>query len=208
MKVIRSVSLPVTPVIFFSFLFSGFLGKVSSLILAHSFCIIAQTANRILEEKCLVASFFWLITGRAKCDSPPTISQKWRFKEFSRIQQPAVHSSVSNPCELMLIQFRISGSYHKLLTQIFLLSKRRLKTHFSYLPCQCLTAISQVLACSHIQDTKVLKAIIQLSTSLALKSYGDNWSKHWRSDWKATVVVLRRILAIYLFLAFIFCDKV
>ena len=97
MKVIRSVNLPVTPVIFFSFLFLGCLGKVSSLLLAHSFCIIAQTANRILEEACLGASFFWLITGRAKCDSPSTVSQKQRFKEFSRIQLPAVHSSVSNP---------------------------------------------------------------------------------------------------------------
>lgn len=175
----RSVSVPVTPVIFFSFLFLGFLGKVSSLTLAPSFCLMAQAANRVLEEKCLVASFFWLITGRAKCDPPPTVSQKWSFKESSGIQQPAVHSSVSNPCELMLIQVRIPASYHKLPTPIFLLSKHRVKMHFSYLPSQCLTGISQLWFCSHIQDTEVMKAIIQLRSS-AVKIYSDDWSKYWR----------------------------
>lgn len=142
MKVIWSVHFPVTPGIFFSLLFFGFLGKTSSLILALSFCITAQTANRILEEECLVASFFWLITGRTKCASPLTISQKWNFKEFAGIQQPTVHSSV------IWYSFKSGSQLHTKNSPalIFLLCKHQLRTHtsgkklqFSYLPRQCLT---------------------------------------------------------------------
>lgn len=102
----------------------------------------AQTANRILEEECLVASFFWLISGRTKCASPLTISQKWNFKEFAGIQQPTVHSSV------IWYSFKSGSQFYTKNSPalIFLLCKHWLRTHtfgmklqFSYLPHQCLT---------------------------------------------------------------------
>lgn len=92
MKVIRSVSLPATPVIFFSFLFLGFLGKVSSLILAPSFCIMAQTANRILEEECLVAIFSDLLQEGQNVILPPLLAKNGGSKNFQESSsQQSIH---------------------------------------------------------------------------------------------------------------------
>lgn len=48
--------------------------------------------------------FFLTCYKKGKCASSSTISQKQKFKEFSKIHQPTVYSSASNSCGLMLIQ--------------------------------------------------------------------------------------------------------